>query len=445
MPKKVPADEVVDEPVTVVSLTVDAYKRLEAAHVRPSPTGLVLVRGKNGAGKSSLIESMLDAFGVERAALPITQGHHAAHVVMQLGPAGGPATLEVVKDWMRDSAGAAKPALKIRPIDGAPIAGPAGVLKELRGHFADPVAFIEMSAGDQVKTVLSVMGMDERLAALEGEAEAHYNDRRDVGRDRDRLAKALLELEGEVGCPPEPRAQGTLEEASAALRDAERHNAAGLEARRAMTQAAARGKEASDRRARLAAELEKLEVEILERRRDWQEAAEMAKSLEQVDTAPLLAAVHAHEVAAKGAGKRELLESKRAEYDAADGMWQQAERGLEGARAEIQKLLADAQFPVDAMSYDAAQKTLMIGEVPFGQASQAEKLRAAAAVAMAGNPKIRVLFGREGSLLDEDSRAQLAALAEAAGFQLWLEVVDSNPEGGGIWIQEGQASQGGQA
>ena len=93
------------------------------------------------------------------------------------------------------------------------------------------------------------------------------------------------------------------------------------------------------------------------------------------------------------------------------------------------------------MTYDAGTKTLKLNEIPFAQASQAERLKAAASVAMAGDPAIRVMFAREGSLLDEESRIYLAELAEASGFQLWLEVVDSEAEGSGVWIEDGEAFQ----
>ena len=114
---------------------------------------------------------------------------------------------------------------------------------------------------------------------------------------------------------------------------------------------------------------------------------------------------------------------------------------LKGIRATIDKLLSHTKFPIEGMSYDHQSKLLMIGEVPFSNASQAERIKAAAAIAMAGNPRLKVIFAREGSLLDANSQLQLAEIAEANGFQLWLEVVDTNPEGAGILIEDGEAFQ----
>jgi len=451
--------------MTVVELRVDSYKRMRAAHVVPSATGLVLVRGKNAAGKSTLIESMLDALGAEKADLPITEGEHAAEVVVNLGE------LVVTKKWTRDSAGKAKAVLTVEAADGVPKKGPAGVLKELRSVFADPVAFLELTAAEQVKKVLEVLGMDVDLAKMEA-FETHYYDlRRLVGRDVDRLGKAVAEIASEVEGLPAPPAESSIEALTAELQAAKDHNALSARYRQAMGAAESRGKEAAARLERLELEVVKLEAEVVEQRQAWQQAAEGAKGHEPVDVSLIVEALTAHEDAAKHAGRRELLESTRSQHEEARAKHEHADAGLEQARRNIAELLGGADFPVDGMAYDHEAKTLTIGGIPFGQASQAERLKAAASIAMAGSPAIKVMFAREGSLLDAESRQQLAYLAEAAGFQLWLEVVDSpldecafegcgNPaelhgargmmdhefekpafDGEGIWIEDGEAFQ----
>ncbi len=157
--------------LTVVGLHVDNYKRLTAADLKPSPQGLVAVRGKNAQGKSSLIGSMLDALGATKAsadALPITVGERTATVVLDLGE------IVVRKHWTRDrDTHKAKPSLSIVAKDGGKIRSPAAVLKELRGHFADPVAFLDLKAPEQVKVVLATLGLDEHLERLEAQAEVN--------------------------------------------------------------------------------------------------------------------------------------------------------------------------------------------------------------------------------------------------------------------------------
>lgn len=421
--------------LTVVELRVDAYKRLRAAHVRPSPTGLVPVRGRNAQGKSSLLESMLDALGAEKADMPIHVGDHGAEVVMDLGG------IVIEKRWKRDAGGNAKPGIVVRDAHGNSLRGPAGVLKELRGRFADPVAFLELSAADQVKTVLHVAGLDKRLSELEVVASEHYDRRRDLGREADRLSKAAGELQSEVADLPEVPIEST-DALAAELQAAKDHNAARATIRATMTDAESRGKDAAERLERLQAELEKCAEQVEAQRERWQAAAKDLKAHgEEIQTEPIVEKLREHEHALKAQGRRELAEQTMREAAEAQQRHDDVDQALEATRREIAELLTTAPFPVEGMSYDHEAKVLTIGGIPFGQASQAERLRAAAAVAMSGSPRIKVMFAREGSLLDDESRAQLAQMAEDAGWQLWLEVVDSKKEGAGVWIEDGTAEQ----
>lgn len=67
--------------------------------------------------------------------------------------------------------------------------------------------------------------------------------------------------------------------------------------------------------------------------------------------------------------------------------------------------------------------------VPFGQASDAEQLRASIAIAMASNSKLRVIRVRDGSLLDADSMALLSDMADKKDFQVWIERVGEGATG----------------
>jgi hypothetical protein len=77
--------------------------------------------------------------------------------------------------------------------------------------------------------------------------------------------------------------------------------------------------------------------------------------------------------------------------------------------------------------------------LPFGQASNSEQIRVSMALAMASNPKLRVLRISDGSLLDSDSMELVANEAEKHGFQVWIERVDASGSVG-IVMEEGIAS-----
>jgi DNA repair exonuclease SbcCD ATPase subunit len=428
--------------MTVVRLDVDSFKRLRAAHVTPTPNGLVLVRGRNDQGKSSLIEAMQSALLGKAAApeLPITEGAHGSVTVVDLGE------LVVTKRWKRDSGGKATAALTVEAKDGSRISSPQAILDNLVGRFADPVAFLAMKPAEQVKTVLAVTGLDQQLQALEERAAAQFDQRRDLGRDADRLIKAEAQLALEVDGLPAPPTGGSVEALTTELEVITEHNANRERWIATRDMAGQAGIAAKERLAaievelaRLQAEKDQLARELTAQREAWNQASMVLTSVQPRDPAPVMALLRQHEEAARYAGKRDLLEQTRAQAAEARAAHVGADAALEGTRTMIAELLRGAAFPIEGMAYDPDKKLLTIGGIPFSQASQSMRIKVAAAVAMAGDPLIQVLFARDGSLLDAESQQQLAALAEERGFQLWLEVVDSTQEGPGLWIEDGQA------
>jgi hypothetical protein len=74
--------------------------------------------------------------------------------------------------------------------------------------------------------------------------------------------------------------------------------------------------------------------------------------------------------------------------------------------------------------------------IPFIQGSAAEQLRVSMAIAMASNPKLKVILIRDGSLLDADNLKVIEEMARDKDFQVWIEAVRENGEIG-IFIEDG--------
>jgi hypothetical protein len=95
--------------------------------------------------------------------------------------------------------------------------------------------------------------------------------------------------------------------------------------------------------------------------------------------------------------------------------------------------IAAAKLPIDGISFGEGQ--VLLNDLPFDQASDAEKLRTSVAIAMAANPKLPVVLIRDGSLLDEDGLRLVAEMADARGAQVWIERVGTG--GVGIVLENG--------
>jgi len=79
------------------------------------------------------------------------------------------------------------------------------------------------------------------------------------------------------------------------------------------------------------------------------------------------------------------------------------------------------------------------GGIPFDQASSSEQLRVSMSIAMAANPKLRVIRIQDGSLLDDNSMAAIAETAKANDYQIWIERVDDSGKVG-IVIEDGRVA-----
>ena len=108
---------------------------------------------------------------------------------------------------------------------------------------------------------------------------------------------------------------------------------------------------------------------------------------------------------------------------------------LEALRKSKADMIAAADMPVDGLGFGDGIVTL--NEVPFDQASTAQQLRASVALAMAANPKLKVIRIKQGAFLDEDNLALIAEMAEERDYQIWIERVDSSGKVG-IVIQDGE-------
>ncbi len=76
-----------EEPLKIIELRVENVMGLKAAALRPDGTH-VIVGGKNMAGKSSLLNSIMFALGGEDAIppKPVREGETTAKVTLDLGP-----------------------------------------------------------------------------------------------------------------------------------------------------------------------------------------------------------------------------------------------------------------------------------------------------------------------------------------------------------------------
>jgi hypothetical protein len=99
--------------------------------------------------------------------------------------------------------------------------------------------------------------------------------------------------------------------------------------------------------------------------------------------------------------------------------------------------LAGAKFPLHGLSFSTTGGVAFNG-VPFSQISTGEQIRVSTAIGLSLNPGLKVIFIRNGSLIDDAGIRTLCELAQAAGAQIWIERVGAlSGELPGVVIEDG--------
>lgn len=426
----------------ISAVVVDNFKRISHVEIAPDADRvLMLIGGRNAQGKSSLLDALTAAFGGKNA-LPsdaVKHGAEAAEIRVELD--GG---AFVVRRTIQSNG---ESVLEVRDGEGKVRSPQAMLDKIVAARFLDPLEFLSMSAADQRKTLLSVIDRDGKIAALDVRRVRVFDRRTEIGRD---AKKAAVELER----LPEVTVAEAID--VAALRAHEKD----LDAKRAEIQTVKHDSLAADR------ELDLAEKTVL---RLEAQLADIAEQLDQAENHRNACRGRADEARATWAGiETEATDfdadrtKLRAELDKAAGHNAQVAGDRERAKhranvaadaerlagsvatltAEIEKIdaekvafLTSTALPVKGLDVDASG--VKFNGVPFSQASGAEQLRVALALAIAASPNLRDVWVRDGSLLDEESLATLAAEAEAIGTRVWVERVgDRDP--GAIVIHDGR-------
>lgn len=431
---------------TPKSLTITRFEasnvmRLKAVTI--TPDGNVILTGKNGEGKSSVLTAIASTLGGKKAMpeQPLRRGEKNGSTLIDLG--------DIVAELSLTESGET---IKLTAKDGTKVASPATTLAKMWNLMCDPVRYIKLSDSnegrrEQAAILSKMVGID--FTAVNKERDTLYNEREAVGRDK-RLAEGRLS-----GFPVHsdvPDEEQSASELMTQLQEIQKHNEGNRELRRQVayrTEQVSISKNTLTGLANRVAELEKhlahaqqehdKQVEkVLEYETAMEEAEMAVMGIEDKDEATLLTQIGAIDSvnakiranAAHRAAQDEIL-SHNTKYA---GLTHK----IDAIDTKKQSQLAAANFPYAGLSFD--EQGVKLDGVPFSQGSQAQQLVAAVAIGLALDPTIRVVLIREASLFDEDTLAQVIKLAAREKAQVWMEIVKSD-DPSAVIIEDGQVKQ----
>jgi len=411
----------------IIQLQAENVKRLRAIEITPEGS-TVVIAGRNGQGKTSVLDSIWFALGggnaTRETSRPIRDGEDHASVRLDLG------SLVVTRKWSKETG---KTTLTVDSPDGARFRSPQAMLDDLVGRLSfDPLGFSQLPDREQRATLLDLIELPFDPEMLERDRAGIFDGRTEVNRQ-------LRALEAQLAAMPDPPEDLPDEEISSAAVLAD-YQAAQEQVRKNDRDRAAVS-EAQRRADESKAAVQLLEQQVEDARKRAKKYAVAADDLsEQVSTLEdpsldgfeeRLASLEATNQAVRAAHARSRV---LAEVSEVRGSSEALTAKLDAIEKQKRDAIEAAKMPIDGLAFDA--EGVLYQGVPFKQSSAAEQLRVSLAMAMSLNPSIRVIRITDGSLLDSENMALIEEMATDNDYQVWIERVDETGKIG-ITIEDG--------
>ncbi len=394
------------EPVKINELLIENVKRVKAVQFEPSADGLTIIGGRNGQGKTSVLDAIAWALG----------GNNYKPSVPERDGALVPPNLHIeLSNGLIVERKGKNSTLKVTDPNG----NKSG--QQLLNEFVSTLAldlpkFINGSDKDKADSLLKILGIGDVLSQLDTKENQLYAQRTEVGRIADRKKKAADEMPMYPNVPKEPVSATELikQQQEILARNGEneqkRQNAARYE--RMLAEAQIAFDEAK-------AALQKAEQDCLTARKS-------AEDLHDESTAELeknLAEIEALNIKIRANSTKEAAEIEannlQQEYD---GLTEQ----IESVREERSKLLDSAELPLPGLSVKDGK--LIYNNMPWDGMSGSDQLKVATAIVRKLNPQCGFVLMDKLEQMDLETLQEFGAWLKQEGLQVIATRVSTGDE-----------------
>lgn len=402
--------------VKIAALEVENLKRVRAVSLDCSGQSLVTIGGKNGQGKTSILDGIMWTLGGDRfrPSNPVHEGADEAHVKITLDNG-----MVVERKGVNGS-------LKVTSESGR---GGQALLNEFVNLFAlNLPKFMAATGTEKAKILLDAYpDFGTELQRLNAEAKRIYDERHALGVVADRKRKYADELPFDPTAPDEPL---TGSEMTRRMQDALSHNARNDALRRDAGRAAEQLSLAEDRQRMAAKRVQELEAALRQAEKDCDAAVEATtRARASVEASKATAAQlqdqdltaikrELEQIDAINAKVRDNESKRNAEAEAEHLAEQYADAGreLEAVRAQRLKLLATVEMPLDGLSIDDSGE-LVYKDQRWDCMSGAEQLQVATAICAAMKPACGFVLLDRLECMDTGTLREFGAWLESRGLQ----------------------------
>ena len=414
----------------IVKLVSRNIKNLKAIEITPAGEE-VLLTGANGAGKSAIIDSIFSALTGKRLKDPIRHGEERADVEVDMGD------FIVKKRWTEKGESIQ---VYSTTAEGKKVThgSPQTFLDEKIGELSfDPMEFKNRKPMDQIELLKKIAGLD--FAEIEKDKATVYDER---SIHNSKIKESIAHLKNTQAPDPqtpdeEIKFKDALERLNALRKKQEVY--LGTIKRRdhslqEIENAKAESASITDEIVHLRKRSENVETFIRETQRVVEEQA-IPPIISQDDIK--VAEIELEQIETKNVDIRAAKRYRQSIKDA-DKLKKESDKLTERlARLDQDKSIqvAAAKFPIPGLSL--SDDAVMYEGNRFDRLSTGQQIRVSTAIGMALNPELKVVFIRNGSMLDSGNLKEIIAQAKDKDYQVWLERCDESGQVG-FFIEAGE-------
>ena len=402
------------------TLELENVKRIKAIKIEPTKNGLTVIGGRNGQGKTSVLDAIAWALGGDK--FRPSDAQREGSVV--------PPHLKVTLDnGIIVERSGKNSSLKVTD----PSGNKSGqqVLDSFISKLAlDLPKFMNMTDKEKANILLQIIGVGDKLYKLEQDENKLYNRRTEIGRIADQKKKYADELPLHSGIPDEPVSASELIRQQ---QDILVKNAENQRKRERVHQIEDTANNLCKDKMYIKKEIERLENELRDK------DSELTKVIAELETAKKTA-LELHDESTAELEKniididnlnrkiRENLEREKAEIDA-EGYrkeYDELTKQIENVRTEKTNLLKNADLPLPELS--VKDGVLTYKGFTWGNMSGSEQLKVATAIVRRLNPKCGFVLLDKLEQMDSDTLNEFGKWLEAEGLQAIATRVSTGSE-----------------
>lgn len=399
--------------IKINTLQIENIKRVKAVALSPAESGLTVIGGKNGQGKTSVLDAIAWALGGDRYRPSNAEREGSTlppHIKLELSNG-----LTVERSGKNS-------ALKVVDTTGKRSG------QQLLNEFVEQLAidlprFLQASNREKADTLLQVIGVGDQVHSLEVKEKEVYNRRHMIGQEADRKRKHADELPHYPAAPKEPVSASQLirqqQDILARNGENQRKRMRANQIEHEYGKAAAHVSLLRSQLADAEKQLQQLEADLAIAQKDAldlqdESTEEIERSLQEIEQINIQV--------------RANCDREKAEQDAAyyAQQYQDLTKELEEIRHDKYALLDSAKLPLPGLSVEDGELTY--NGKKWDCMSGADQLIAATAIVRAINPKCGFVLLDKLEQLDADQLHMFGVWLQSQQLQVIATRVSTGTE-----------------